>query len=118
MLLESAGQTALVAISRRGDCGSVLVARYNDLAVSVLIAKCTSITAEQTIHAVFEEAGIPQVEGTVPHWKEKRSLKYTLPTDPSKAARLIGQVFRAGYGLSDLSSVDIWYWPQTTSLRH
>jgi hypothetical protein len=64
----------------------------------------------QAVQGVFEEASLAPVTEPVGRWKAaKRSLRYELPADPSVAARFIGEVFRAGYRLGDLSSISLWY---------
>lgn len=108
--LESAGKSILVVMSRHLDQGQLSVDADSDLIEPVIFAVWNGATQEQTIRDVFEEARISRATEPVGRWKGKRSLKYLLPIDPSKAVRLIGEVFRMGYGLGDLSFVSLWHY--------
>ena len=70
---------------------------------------CVS-SQERAVRAVFDEAGTSPLAEPVGRWKASKKLAtYPLPPDPSMAARLIGQVFRLGYGLDDLASITFFY---------
>ena len=106
--LELAGKSALVAVSRHLDRGHVFIHADDDLSANVVFAKWNSAEQEQMLRGVFDEAGIPAVADPVGRWKAKKSLKYLLPTDSCVAVRLIGEVFRNGYGLTEHSLIGTW----------
>ena len=108
-LLQQAGKSPLVLISRHQDGGSVLVVRDVDLVVPVVFVSWNGATQEHAVRAVFEQAGISPITEPVGRWKAKHSLKYPLATDHSIAAQFITGVFRMGYGLGDLASISMWY---------
>src|SRR2546428_11532429 len=60
-LLESAGKSTLVGISRHLDWGQVMVIPDADLVASVIFASWNGAAQEQAVRDVFEGAGIPSV---------------------------------------------------------
>jgi len=104
--LESAGESTVVCISGYLDQGQVFFKADGALLFPVIFALWNGAAQERSIRSVFEERGISPATEPIGRWKAKRSLKYLLPTDPSEAARLIGEVFRVGYSLGDFSLVN------------
>jgi len=104
-LLQTAGESPLVFLSCNQERGQVMVIRDPDPVGPAVFASCNGAAQEQVLRAIFEEAGMLPITGPVGRWKGKCSLIYPLPVDPSMAARFIGEVFRAGYGLGDLASI-------------
>ncbi len=108
-LLELAGKSVLVGVSRHQDRGEILVIPDADLCMAVIFASWNGAAQERAIRTVFNEASSAQVPEPVGRWKAKRALKYRLPSHPPEAAHFIGELFRAGYGLDDLASVSLLY---------
>jgi len=108
--LETAGHSTLVGIWRFLDRGQIFVHKDPELVVPVVVAIWNGPAQEQAIRGTFEDAGISAATEPIGRWKEgKRLLKYLLPTATSKAAQLIGEVLRVGYGLNNLSMVSLYY---------
>ena len=78
------------------------------LAAPVLFASWNGAAQEQALRTALNDAGLEPAPEAVGRWKARQTLKYLLPADSSLAAKLIGQLFRTGYGLSDLAEVSIW----------
>ena len=108
-LLQSAGKAALVCVGRSQNGAMVMVVPALDLAGSVIFATWNSAAQEQALRTVFDDAGGSPLAEPVGRWKSKKSLKYPLSANPSEAARFIGQVLRAGYGLGDLAPVSLLF---------
>jgi len=107
--LQAAGKSKLVGIACSQDRGQIIVTSNADLAAPIIFASWHSAAEEQALRGVFEEAGISPATGPLGRWKAKDLLKYALPVEASRVARLVGEVFRAGYGLGDLSLINLWY---------
>ncbi len=108
-LLQSGGKSKAVGVSRYEDHGQIMVISDPNLAASVLFASWHTATQEQALRRLFEEAGTSAAAEPVGRWKSKHSMKYLLPAEPSAAARFIGEVLRAGYGLGELSVINLSY---------
>jgi hypothetical protein len=108
-LIESAGTAVLVCIGRFQNKGSIMVVAAPDLPGSVVFARWSNAGQEQALQGVFGESGISPLTEPVGRYKAKKSVKYPLPAEPSDAARLIGGLLRAAYGLSDLSPVTLFH---------
>jgi len=108
-LLESVGKSKLVIVSRYQNQGQIMVISDPGLPTPIISALWHRATQAQAVRSVFEEAGIPAITGPVGTWKTKDELKYALPVEASEAARLIGEVFQAGYGLEVLSVINLSY---------
>jgi len=112
-LLESAGKSQVVCISRFQGAGQVTVIRDPDVEGRVLFALWHNVAQEQALLTLFEEVSLSPISEPVGRWKGKQSLRYPLPPDACAAARLIGEVLRAGYGLSDLAIINVYYHEKT-----
>ncbi len=108
-LLQLAGTSKLVSVGRYGYDGQIMVISDPDLSASAVFAHWRNGPEQEAIRNVLEEHGIPAITEPVGRWKTKNSLRYTLPAEPSDAARLIGQVFCAGYGLGVLAVINLSY---------
>lgn len=107
--LQAAGMPKLVSLSRHRDYGQVMVTSDPELSASTILAHSRDATEQQAIRKVFEEAGMPPLTGPVGRWKFRNALKYQLPAQSSDGARLIGELFRSGYGLGDLTVIHLSY---------
>jgi hypothetical protein len=108
-LLQSAGKSKLVSVLTFQGHGHIMVIQDADLDASVVAAHWRTAPEQEALRNVFEEVGVPQRTEPVGRWKTKGALKYTLPADDSQAARLISEVFRAGYGLGILATIRLSY---------
>ena len=108
-LLQSAGKTALVCVGRSENRGTIMVVPASDLPGSVVFAMWNSAAQEQALRAVFDEARISPLVEPVGRYKANKCLKYPPPPGPSDAARFLGGLFRAGYGLEDLAPITLWH---------
>jgi hypothetical protein len=108
-LFQTAGRSKLIYLSRHEDHGRVLIISDNDLNASVVAASWRNAVELEAIRSVFDEARVPSRTEPVGHWETKDALKYALPAKDSDAAGLIGQVFRAGYGLEALGVIKLLY---------
>lgn len=108
-LLQLAGTSKLVSVGRYEDHGQVMVISDPDLSASAIFAHWRNALEQEAVRNVFEEHAIPAIIEPVGRWKTKDALKYTLPAEPSDAARLIGRVFCAGYGLGVLAVINVSY---------
>jgi hypothetical protein len=108
-MLQPGGKPKVVMVSRSLDRGHIMIILDPDLDASVLFASWHSAAQEQALRQVFEEAGTPSAAEQVGRWKSENSLKYFLPAEPAKAARFIGEVLRAGYGLVERSLINLSY---------
>ena len=100
--LQSAAKPKLVSVSRHWHYGQVMVTSDPDLSASTILAHWCNAAEQETIRKVFEEACMSPITGPVGKWKSKKALKYQLPAQNPHGARLIGELFRSGYGLGDL----------------
>ena len=82
-----------------------MVISDSDLHASIIVAFGRSGSEVQTIRRVFEDGGFAPVTGPLGRWKTKDGLKYTLPVEAADGARVIGELFRVGYGLGDLAVI-------------
>ena len=107
-LLDSFGGHVLVGVSLFQGRNHLHVLPDSALADPVLFASWNGAAQEQTVRTALNDAGLQPASEPVGRWRAKRTLKYLLPRDSSLAAKLIGEVFRTGYGLADLAEVSVW----------
>ncbi len=108
-IFRSAGHSYLAGVSRRLDLGWITVIEDTSLTSPVAFAQWHGADEKQAVQTVFDEAGLAPISGPLGRWKTGHSLNYPLPADPAEAARLIGDVFRAGYNLGNSTSINISY---------
>ena len=98
----------MVGISLFKGMGRVRVIPDAALPATVIFASWKGAVQENSVRSALEEAGLHPVAEPVGRWKDSRSWKYLLPSSPLSAARAVGQIFRTGYGLGDLTPITIW----------
>jgi hypothetical protein len=108
-LLQACGPAALVCISAHPDRGHVMVRPDPDPAGPALYPESSGSGQQTAVPAAFEELGIEPITKPTGRWRKKCPRFYPLPSDPSVAARFIGQVFRTAYGLHDLAPISFLY---------
>ena len=90
--------------------------KRRDQTVAMLLFTCAA-EREQAIRAFFDQQGIQALGDDQDRASPgaARALAYRLPLEPARVTRVVTQLLRSVYGLSDEAGLDFRYYGETTA---
>lgn len=104
-VLRLAGGFHQIYVSCRVDAGLIVAMTASKFTENELTASCKGRSEHQAVRNISKRAGLSPITSPARGAKLACSLRFRLPPEPTEIAWLIGDLFRAGYGLRDSSKI-------------
>ncbi len=107
-IVESAAKSKSILITWRESVYVHLMNEQGVISAVIIISESTG--REQAVREIFTEAGLSPAYDEAPTSTSICALRYPLPSDYSKIEKLVFDLLRRGFGLSEDVTVQIMFW--------